>query len=951
MRLRSITLHNMGSIRDGQINLGELPPEAVLVGIVGDNGAGKSTTLDLWTDGTVKRGWPRKSKGNVVDVATERDSWFESSVSVGHNDYIVKHLCDCVSRGGEAYAFDGDRLELTTSGKLPEYYEWAKEHLPPLSVLRSSIHSHPSYGSFVSMKPTARKDVILTALGVERLEKLASAARKNADMFGVRADKIRARIDDALRTGGAVEQLTLELTNANSEVENWKGLVRNVEDDLKQLRAANEKYTVELAQYQQLLAARGSIEERYSKATGSLETLVARLVSQRSIIVSQGPLASDISSVERSQRDLDVAQANSKDLVTAKALYDQQMAELKDLRFRRDDASGSIKRIQARMVEPQRIVALAVQIRQAVAAVDTSNARLVTMRERLALANSNKSLVESQRKQLESDRWLHEVRKNQLEVVLEYEPAVRAAVDQLPQWKQDRGNAEREVERIQLEIEQLSKSQIADKDTRIDQLRTGLSGIADSSDLAQCRLLASNTLLADDQSAHDAIEIPEKLAQMRHDLDGDKDELANCQAKAHALELLTAKADEIERARAELVQVQENIEQFRGKIAELETISTGLVSSIEAITADGKQLRQWVDENSALAAQSAVLDKSESALAELDPQLTAARENLAALEQKLSATPEPAQPSAAPDVAALTELLRKAKEKRDTAVADVVSARALLAELEPQGAALQTECDELKRQLDVTPIPQQPLCPESPDAIETEIELVRNSLTAATTEAGKAEQRLHEAQAAAERAGTFKAELAVVEMHQADWTRLGIDLGRKGLQAALVGSAGPELTEMSNDLLRCFGSRWTLLIADGQEGEDRCEIHVLDSHNGHEGTVEDLSDGEKSIVGEAVSLALSILACRHAHFDHPTLIRDESSAALNEPNRAAWMRMLRKAAQIVQADRVLIVSHSKDVVDMCDARYLVANGTIRLMGIDEEYIPASSANESGKAAA
>ena len=110
-------------------------------------------------------------------------------------------------------------------------------------------------------------------------------------------------------------------------------------------------------------------------------------------------------------------------------------------------------------------------------------------------------------------------------------------------------------------------------------------------------------------------------------------------------------------------------------------------------------------------------------------------------------------------------------------------------------------------------------------------------------------------------------------------------------------------------------------------------------------------DGEKSIVGEAVSLSLSILACRHAHFDRPTLIRDESSAALNEPNRAAWMRMLRKAAEIVHADRVLIVSHSKDVVDMCDARYLVADGTIRLMSEDEEYVPASAANYPHKEAA
>jgi len=61
--------------------------------------------------------------------------------------------------------------------------------------------------------------------------------------------------------------------------------------------------------------------------------------------------------------------------------------------------------------------------------------------------------------------------------------------------------------------------------------------------------------------------------------------------------------------------------------------------------------------------------------------------------------------------------------------------------------------------------------------------------------------------------------------------------------------------------------------------------------------------------------------------------------------------LLRKAAEIVNADRVLVVSHSKDVVDMCDARYLVADGTIRLMREDEEYVPASAANYPHKEAA
>jgi DNA repair exonuclease SbcCD ATPase subunit len=74
------------------------------------------------------------------------------------------------------------------------------------------------------------------------------------------------------------------------------------------------------------------------------------------------------------------------------------------------------------------------------------------------------------------------------------------------------------------------------------------------------------------------------------------------------------------------------------------------------------------------------------------------------------------------------------------------------------------------------------------------------------------------------------------------------------------------------------------------------------------------------MIGEALSLALSMLACRRAGLDRPTLVRDESGAALDPENARVYVAMLRRAAQLVGADKVLFVSHDPAVQALADSR-------------------------------
>jgi exonuclease SbcC len=190
-----------------------------------------------------------------------------------------------------------------------------------------------------------------------------------------------------------------------------------------------------------------------------------------------------------------------------------------------------------------------------------------------------------------------------------------------------------------------------------------------------------------------------------------------------------------------------------------------------------------------------------------------------------------------------------------------------------------------------------------------------------------AEQRLEAATAGAERLVGLERDRDAAGAELADWTRLALDLGRDGLQAAEIDAAGPELTELVNDLLHtCHGPRFTVRVetqrasADGKRVLEGCDVVVLDTVGGREAQGETFSGGERVIIGEALSLALSMLACRRAGLEGVTLVRDESGAALDPENARTYVAMLRRAAELVRADKVLFVSHSPEVVEMADSR-------------------------------
>ena len=150
----------------------------------------------------------------------------------------------------------------------------------------------------------------------------------------------------------------------------------------------------------------------------------------------------------------------------------------------------------------------------------------------------------------------------------------------------------------------------------------------------------------------------------------------------------------------------------------------------------------------------------------------------------------------------------------------------------------------------------------------------------------------------------------------------------------MVDAAGPELSAITSALLReCYGPRWSVEFvtvrasADGKKDVEDCILRVTDANEGYDPRdATQFSGGQRVILGEAISLALATIAIRRAGMAGCTLVRDESGAALDEETGPLYVAMLRRAAALAGARRVLWVTHNQSLVPLCDARVRIADG-------------------------
>jgi len=199
------------------------------------------------------------------------------------------------------------------------------------------------------------------------------------------------------------------------------------------------------------------------------------------------------------------------------------------------------------------------------------------------------------------------------------------------------------------------------------------------------------------------------------------------------------------------------------------------------------------------------------------------------------------------------------------------------------------------------------------------------------------DEQLRRARDAHAKAEALAEKLAPMEAELAEWRWLGRGLGREGVQALELDAAGPQVSGLANELLAdAYGPRFQVRFetqaakADGKGVKETFDIVVVDTERGREGNGEDLSGGEKVIVGEALGLAVGLFHAQAAGVSLGTVIRDETVGALDPENGERYLAMLRAFLRVGHVHQLLYVAHNPALIDLADAVVRVEDGRIEV---------------------
>jgi exonuclease SbcC len=224
-------------------------------------------------------------------------------------------------------------------------------------------------------------------------------------------------------------------------------------------------------------------------------------------------------------------------------------------------------------------------------------------------------------------------------------------------------------------------------------------------------------------------------------------------------------------------------------------------------------------------------------------------------------------------------------------------------------------------------------------ATDAEVSVSAAELDASTAsrQVARLEAQVEAARSAQAKAEQLMARVAPLERDLSEWRFLSRGLGREGVQALELDAAGPRVSALANELLAdAYGPRFQIRFetqaarADGKGVKETFDVVVVDTERGREGNGEDLSGGEKVIVGEALGLAVGLFHSQASGVDLGTVVRDETVGALDPENGERYLAMLRGFLRVGKVHQLLYVAHQPGLVELADAVVRVENGRIEV---------------------
>ena len=246
--------------------------------VVGENGAGKSTMLDALCFGLFQRAFRAIKKDQLINSINEKECVVEIELTVGQKNYKI-------IRGIKPNIFeiwcDGDMLNQDAAVR--DYQKHLESVILKLnfrSFTQVVILGNASFVPFMQLRARHRRQVVEEILDIEIFSKMNLLFREkqksqdeiikqtdfNYQMVNSKIEDKKTYIDDiSNRSKDLVDSKKLELTKADTDIENYNEDVRSVKTDIAGLQKQIIDSTKITTKHQKLHTMEAKLENTCNK--------------------------------------------------------------------------------------------------------------------------------------------------------------------------------------------------------------------------------------------------------------------------------------------------------------------------------------------------------------------------------------------------------------------------------------------------------------------------------------------------------------------------------------------------------------------------------------------------------------------------------------------------------------------------------------------------------------
>lgn len=211
---------------------------------------------------------------------------------------------------------------------------------------------------------------------------------------------------------------------------------------------------------------------------------------------------------------------------------------------------------------------------------------------------------------------------------------------------------------------------------------------------------------------------------------------------------------------------------------------------------------------------------------------------------------------------------------------------------------------------------------------------------AAVRDQQRMEEFLERQGAVAHKLAHLDARCTDIEQALGAWMLFARCMSNDGLIALSIDDTGPTLSRLANDLLlACYGPRFTVALKTQVEtgkGEARegFDIVVHDADAGGSKSVTAMSGGERVMINECLTRAIALYLAQNSGRRYATLFSDEADGALDSERKRMFIAMKRAVLRIGRYDREYFVSQTPELTAMADAVLDLGQYGAREMGVE-----------------